>query len=203
MFQPEPNEAKKSSSVWKWLGLGCGGLLLVFIGLGVGLIYLARQYMSVDPEKAQETAQSMMDYTIPGGTRGLVTMNLAGMQFAGVTSASNPEEVMLMIGQIPEGLSTDTTQFKKSLEESLKQQTGQKFQSLKERQESKTLCGQTVNVMISEGEMTNWRQASNVPAVSYQAFVNHKNKILLVQLTTSGKDAQSNAVEVFNSLKCK
>jgi hypothetical protein len=203
MFQPEPIEEKKPSSVWKWIGLGCGGILLVCIGLGVGLIYLAQRYVSVDSEKAQKTAQSIMDYKIPGGSRGLMEMNIAGMKFVGVTSASNPNETMLMIGQMPKELSTDTTEFNKSFEESFKQQTGQRFQSSKERQESKTLCGQTVNVTISEGEMMSWKEGSNVPAVSYQALVNHKDRLLLVQLTTSGKDAQSNAVEIFNSLKCK
>lgn len=203
MFQPEPIEEKKPRSVWKWVGLGCGGMLLVCIGLGVGFIYLAQRYFSVDSQKAEETAQSIMDYKIPGGSRGLMEMNIAGMKFVGVTSASNPDEIMLMIGQMPDGLSTDTAQFNKSFEESFKQQTGQQFQSSKERQEAKTLCGQTVNVTIAEGEIMSWRQGSNVPAVSYQALVNHKDRLLLVQLTTSGTEAQSNAVEVFNSLKCK
>lgn len=203
MFQPEPNEAKKSSSVWKWIGLGCGGMLLVFIGLGVGLIYFAQQYFSLDPKKAEQTAQSMMDYKIPGGSRGLITMNIAGMQMVGVASASNPEEIMLMMGQMPETLSADATELNNSLESSIEQQTGQRFESSKERQESKTLCGQTVNVTISEGKMTALGKGFNVPAVSYQAFVNHKNRLLFVQLTTSGQDAQAKAVEVFNSLQCK
>lgn len=205
MVNPEPVKANNSGNVWKWIGCGCGGAVLLGIGLIVALGYVVKQTlnMSLDPKKAEETAQSIMDYKIPGGSQGLMTMNLRGVEIAMVTSASKRQEVMLMVGQMPQNLAGDSAQMQKSLENSLEKQTTQQFKSTSKRVDSKQLCGQPVKVTVSEGEMTAVGQTDAVPALSYQAIVSHNNKMLFVQVMTSGEKASSKAAEVFNSLQCK
>lgn len=206
MVNSEPVKANNSGNVWKWIGCGCASAVLLGIGLIGALVYLMQQTlnMSLDSKKAEQTAQSIMDYKIPGGSRGLMTMNIQGFQFAQVVSASNPQEVMLMIGRTPEDLpGGDPAQFQKSLESSFQKQTAKQFKSTSTRQESKQLCGQPVKFTVSEGEMTAVGKIDAVPALSYQATVKHNNRILFVHLMMSGEKASSKAAEVLNSLQCK
>ena len=203
-FEPVPQ--KKSTNIWKWIGLGCGGVFLVFLALGAGLIYFVQRSLnlSLDSNTAVETTQKFMDYQIPGGAKGLVKMNAGGVEMAGVTSASNPRDIILMLGQIPSEVVGQNEEIPKTFESQFKQQYEQQgYKFTTERSESKQLCGQPVNVTILEGENTFFGLDSAVPALSYQTAVNHNNRVIYISLLTSGQNASTNATSVFNSLKCK
>lgn len=194
---------RKSGNVLKWVAIGCGGATLLFIGLVVGAFFWFKQAinLSFDATQAEDVARNIMDYEIPGGSQGIISTSVAGFEFAGVTSASNPDSVILFLGKVPPDAQGSEAQLQESLEQSMEQQMNESFTVKNQRTESRQLCGQTVNVEILEGEQTSGNQT--VPAFSYQTFVNHNNNTLLVLLTTAGTDAQANAEQVFGSLQCK
>jgi hypothetical protein len=91
---------KKKSSAWKWVLLGCGGLLILFAA-GAGIIgYLAYRSVNTDPIEAQALAQEILPIDIPQGfTRGF-SMNIVGMKMAALSTASpgtrNGSSIVLM-----------------------------------------------------------------------------------------------------------
>jgi hypothetical protein len=171
----------------------------------VGLFFLIKQNLnlSLDPKQAEDIAHQIVDYQIPGGDRGLVSLNVQGFEFAFIVSANNPEEIGLIVGRTPSQVQGDPEQFMKEFEKGLQQNNSQQFEQTSSRTESKQLCGQTVNVRILEGKMTVADRNQTVPALKYQTAVKHNGRLILIDLTTSGEKASSNAVEVFKSLKCK
>ena len=187
----------------KWVAIGCGGASLLFIGLVVGAFFWFKQAinLSFDATQAEDVARNIMDYEIPGGSKGIISTSVAGFEFAGVTSANDPDSVILFLGKVPPDAQGSEAQLQESLEQSMEQQMNESFTVKNQRTESRQLCGQTVNVDIIEGEQTDTNQS--VPVFNYQTLVNYNNSTFLVLLTTSGADAQANAEQVFNSLQCK
>lgn len=78
---------------------------------------------------------------------------------------------------------------------------GDSFKVISQRTESKQLCGQAVDVQISQGEQTTGN--TTIPTLTYQASVQHNNSTVFVSLIAAGTDAQTKAEQVFGSLKCK
>jgi hypothetical protein len=201
----QPNQSNNANKIWLWVGLGCGGLLLL-LGLIVGgFMFWAWRTLnfSMSPEQAEETAQGIMDYEIPGGSRGLISMNFQGVEFAGVMSAEDPESVVLIVGRLsPEAQGGDTAEeVEAALEEGLaQQQPDVNVQST--RTEERSLCGTTASVSISEGEQESFGQP-NEPALVYQTNFNYNDFLYFVSLTTTGENAESLAEEVFSSLDCQ
>lgn len=201
--QPQNQPPSKSSHLWKWVGIGCGGILLLLI-IGTGaILYFAQQVLniSVSPEQAEEQARNIMDYDIPGGSQGLLSMEINGFQVVGVTSANDPQQIMLMLGQAPYDFPGDPAQLQDALQQGLEQQTGG-FDFSSERRQPMQLCGETVDVNILTGEYSVFGQNS-VPALSYQTFVLRDDKTIIVALTTTGDQAETTAEQVFNSLDCQ
>lgn len=158
--------------------------------------------LSFGPQQAEQVAQQIMDYQIPGGSVGLMAMNVGGVEFAGVMSAQSPQEVVLVMGRINAEAQGDPAEFQQAMQESLEQQQGRSFQTESARTESKQLCGQAVDVLISQGKQTASGQTTE-GALNYQATVNYNNNLYFVALTTTGSQAEALAEQVFNSLKCK
>lgn len=205
MNAPSPPEpTPKPTSIWKWVGIGCGAVSLLLIGLAVGLFFLVKETMnmSMDPQKAEQTAKSIMDYNIPGGSRGFMAMNISGLELAGVMSAQEGDAVVLILGKMPSTMQSDPKQLQEAFQQNAENQMGSDFQVKQQRTESKKLCGQTVAVNVLEGEK-NASSGAPAPAFSYQALVPHQGNTLLVTLTTTGSNAQSTADTIFNSLNCK
>ncbi|HLO89498.1 MAG TPA: hypothetical protein VK203_31435 [Nostocaceae cyanobacterium] len=203
MTNSQSPQTKKSGNVWKWVGIGCGGALVIGIGLLAALVYTVQKTLnlSLDPQKAEEIAKSIVDYEIPGGSRGLVALDIQGMKIAGVASASDAQAVMLMVLQAPNQGNLSSEELQESIEQSRKNQNTGQFESKSKRQEKKQLCGQNTSITISEGELTN--TLTRIPAITYEANINHEGKVLYIYLQTSGEKAQDDANQVFNSLKCK
>ena len=204
MANPEliPTEPKKSGNIWKWLGCGCGGTLLLGIGLIGGLIYygLSKLNVSFDSQKAETVAKSIVDYKIPGGSRGFVSAKIQEIELAGVTSAENFGDVLLVVARFPKGTAS-IEDVKKAIQQSMTNQNSGQFEVKSEHQETEKLCGQDVSVTISTGESTSG--SNSVPTLNYQAAVTSGDKVLYIDLKTEGKEAKTNATEIFNSLQCK
>ncbi|MGK7872050.1 MAG: hypothetical protein AB4426_01660 [Xenococcaceae cyanobacterium] len=203
MANSEQPQAKKSGSLLKWIGIGCGGALLTFVLITVGLFYFVKENLdiSTNPQEVEQKAKSIFDYNIPGGARGLLTMNVFGMELVQVIDTNQPPEVLLTVGLISQQFQEDPEQFQKSFSENMEQQF--KFTSTSKSRSEKELCGQIVSVFIQEGEMTSPKSPDASPAISYTALVNYDNSGRLVWLLTSGTSASQKATAVFNSLQCK
>ncbi len=202
MQNPPPSPAPRASNPWKWIGIGCGGALLVGIVVVGGLVYWAQKTLnlSVTPESAEKSARAIMDYEIPGESQGLIAMNIAGVQFAGVTSASKPGEIVLFLGQVSNQTGVNQQEIEESFRQGVNDQQ-QGFESQSTRTESRQLCGQTVTVAIAEGQQSNG--LSTTPALFYQTTVEHNKNLVLVSLMTTGEQAQATADDIFASLACK
>ncbi|MBD2460635.1 hypothetical protein H6G89_06215 [Oscillatoria sp. FACHB-1407] len=203
MDTPQVPQPQKSLNVFKWIGIGCGGLFLLFILGSIGLAFFVQRFlnMSADPQQAEQTAQSIMGYDIPGGSEGFMSMEFSGMTFVGVGSASNPGEVTLMLGKVPSNANEFQDSFQSSFRESFENQSGQNISILASRTETKQLCGQAVTVTVVEGEQST--MTSTIPTLTYQTAIQHNQNLLFVTLTTSGDEAQAIAEQVFGSLSCK
>lgn len=202
MTSPQPEQTKKPFNVWKWVGIGCGGTLVLGIILIGALIYAVQQFFNIsfDAQKAEEVTKSIVDYEIPGGSRGLFTFNVNGIK-AGVVTAENPEDAMLMVFQLPVDTDINAEELEKSVEQSRQSSNTGQFEVKSEREEEKELCGQNINVTVSEGEINNGVNKRN--AIAYEARLVHNKKPIFIMIQTSGADAEGKASKVFNSLQCK
>lgn len=202
---PPSPEAKTSGNVLKWLGIGCGAFIVLAIAGIAGMFFLAKQFfdLSFDAKKAEQIANSIMDYQIPGGGKGIMSMDVSGVEIAGLMSASQPDSAMLILGRIPPAMQGSSAELQDSFQRSLKQQQGSTFKEISNRTESRSLCSQTVALRISEGEQTSAGSSATVPAFTYQTSVTHNQNLLFVALTTTGADAKAIADQIFNSLNCK
>lgn len=206
MLTPEPQETKKNSSqVWKWIGIGCGSLTIIFILLGVGLFFLVQRSLnlSFDSENAEEAARSIMDYEMPGDPRGMMSMNIAGVEMAGVISLSEDFNATLVLGRVDAAADqSSAAQIQTQFEENLEEQQPGNFTVNNSRVEQRELCDQTVALNILEGEQTGLGQ-SPVAAYTYQTTLTHDEELLLVSLSVTGTGAEALAEQIFNSLDCQ
>jgi hypothetical protein len=203
METPEISQPQKSVNVFKWIGIGCGSLFLLILIGTIGLAFFVQRFMqmSLNPQETEQKAQSIMDYDIPGGSQGLMSMEFNGMTIAGVGSANNSGEVMLMLGKVPSNTNESQEAFQKSLQESFESQTGQNISVMSSRVETKQLCGQAVSVTVIEGEQSTLNTTNRT--LTYQTAVQHNQNLILVNLMTTGDNAKAIADQVFNSLNCQ
>ncbi|MBF2077420.1 MAG: hypothetical protein IGR76_02580, partial [Synechococcales cyanobacterium T60_A2020_003] len=57
--------------------------------------------VSVDPEQVEEKAKTLFNYSIPGGSKGYLTMNILGVEVVQVSSLENPPDVLLTMSTLP------------------------------------------------------------------------------------------------------
>lgn len=194
---------RKSPNVWKWVGIGCAGMLVVGIGAIAAIVYFVQRTvnMSFDADSAEAIANEIIDYEIPGGSEGFMSMDMGMFKMAGILSATNPEGTILLVGQISEAtMQGDPAAMERAMQESMEDQAGS-IQVQEQRIEPRELCGQTVQATILTGEQVVGGQT--VPALTYQAFTTHNGEGLFISLTTSGSDATAQADMIWDSLACK
>lgn len=213
-FQPDsessesPDFAKssvpKSNNVWKWVALGCGGVFFLFVLLIASAMFFAFRQLnfSMDPEAVEEEARTVFDYEIPGGSQGLLTMNMFGVEIIQVTDKNQPPDVLLMVGTLPPAFQTEQAQEQmiESFEESFSGQ--EQFETQNQRIEDRQLCGETVQVLIQDGTASTGQSATE-PATTYSTIVTYDGKSRFAWLLANGDSSSQLAEQVFSSLECR
>lgn len=201
----QPPPASKSSSFWKWLLIGCGGLLFVGILVCVGLFFAGKAILSdrftTEPNKVETLARSLMEYDMEGGSKGVFSMDL-GFKLAMVTSGDHPPQSFLMLAEFPKswvkGKKDLESEIRIQLEKQAQQQKhGFRFDTI--RKEEMTLCGQQVNVQICEGTIN--EKGDERPCLVYLTTLPRPGSVLAVMAAGAGADREAKARALFESLR--
>lgn len=203
-------------SIWETLGITAGAIGLVAIGLaGLGVKALNNAFY---PERAEAIAHSIMDYSIPGGSRGVFGTNLGGARVAVVASQTPPQGVRavssedlpsieLLVAQIP--VSQETQEIEREATSdffsgfSFSYQSPEAFQLSRTHTEQREFCGEMAPITVHEGTLTLSDQATQVPAMKYEVNVDRQENNFIAILVTVGQEASTNAETVFRSLRCE
>src|SRR2546423_5054560 len=97
MDQPASNQPKKSGGVFKWVLLGCGGVILLivaFVGISSYLVYRS---MNTDPAKVETAAQEIVKFEMPAGYKGAFSMSMMGVKMATLTGEGGSAIVLVTI----------------------------------------------------------------------------------------------------------
>jgi hypothetical protein len=190
-----------AASWWEFLAISAGAALLV----GAGLAGLGTKALNsaIDPQRSEAIAKNIVDYRIPGGSKGAFGAKIGGIRVALITNTTTPPDTELFVAQIPEDEEIDKSQLPETFGDTSPNRPKEQFKAIATREEPKNFCGITVPVTVQEGELS-WQGATlTLPAVRYSANVSFRNSERLVQLTTSGENAKQRAVTVFDSLRCR
>ncbi len=190
-----------AASWWEFLAISAGGALLV----GVGLTGLGTKALNsaTDPRRSEAIAKSIVEYRIPGGSKGAFGAKIGGIRVALITNTTTPPDTELFVAQIPEDEEIDKAQLPETFGDTSPDRPKEQFKAISTRMENKTFCGMTVPVTIQEGELS-WQGATlTLPAIRYSTSALFRNSERLVQLTTTGEQAMQRAVTIFDSLRCQ
>ncbi len=128
--------AQHTASWWEFLAISVGGALLVGAGLtGLGAKALDS---ATDPQRAEAIAKSILDYSIPGGSKGTFGAKIGGIRVALITSTSTPPDSELFIAQIPEDEEIDKNQLPGSLGGKGSELSKEQFKAIATRMENST-----------------------------------------------------------------
>lgn len=221
MSAPSPHSAYPFAQPpvhwWEGLGITAGAVLLVMAGL-MGLGEKAIR-TATNPARAEAIAQSLADYSLPGGSKGVFGINIGSIKMAVVTnppSKLEPSSVELLIARTP--ITTDPEAIAASPEAvstpdnfilvsfgsfSLAYDLEGQFQTQSTQQERKLFCDNVVPVTIRRGSVTSDSGGSVLPAVRYEATSQIDDREHQIILTTAGDEAQKHAEAVFTSLRCR
>lgn len=181
-------------------------LLLILLGafglVGTALVGLASKTLTnvLTPAKAEAIAQSLFDYQIPGGSKGVAGLNFGAKNIAIVTSKKNPPDVTLFVSKVPVIQTPEDTV---NLDDTLQEIFQGDFILTESKAENKVLCGKTVKVSIQNGKQIFDEKTPPVPAIRYLAKVTENDVERNVSIITNGENAQDKAEKVFNSLRCR
>ena len=159
--------------------------------------------LSLNPEKAEEVAHSMMDYELPGAAKGVMSSpDLMGAEVAVVQSLRADNTTTLMLGKIPpaaqDAWGTEPADFLDIFND-------EEIFSVNEIEikstvvEERSLCEETATVRLSEGT----EAFTNDPATVYEAIFLKDGFIYLVSLSATGTDHATKAEQVFGTLNCQ
>jgi hypothetical protein len=205
MSNPAAIPNKKGNPL-KWVGIGCGSILFIVTGLGVGLYFLGKQMfnMSEDPAVAEAAAAEIMDYQVMGDTKGFMSMNIAGMKFAGVMNSDSSKPVLLALAKVPPHLqSNDNSELQASFEQNFVKQLEANVKVTDRTNAVKQLCGQAITMTVTEGKGFGQGQSDELPTLIYQGAVKHNGNLIMVALITAGENVQQTADKTIAQLKCK
>jgi hypothetical protein len=201
LIKDRTSPATHYAASWlEFLAISAGAALLV----GAGLAGLGTKALNsaIDPQRSEAIAKNIVDYRIPGGSKGAFGAKIGGIRVALITNTTNPPDTELFVAQIPEDEEIDKSKLPETFGDTSPNRPKEEFKAIATRIEPKSFCSMTVPVTVQEGELS-WQGASTLPAVRYSANVSFRNSERLVQLTTSGENAKQRAVTVFESLRCQ
>lgn len=187
-------------SIWETGAIFLGAIALI----GIGLTGLAMKFLSnaATPQRAEAIARNIMTYSLPGGSQGLLGLNIAGAKVALIASEGNEPDIQLLVARIPVDQETRKRQIERVLDAIALGADEEEFKVKKTRQENRDLCGESTSVTIKDGQLKIAGSPVS-PAVTYRATVTLSDSRYVVNLLTSGQNAEQKAAEVFNSLQCQ
>ncbi len=198
----DPNPTGRQPSV-KWFALGCGGCLgltvLVVVLLGIFVSRTTR--FALEPEAVETEGQTLFTYTLPGEGKGILSMELFGLQITQVATSDSPPSAILTVGKVPGYLEPGVNQdsFADTLQERITVEGT--YQLQEQRTEERSLCGQSVNLLIQEGQYQDGQTRSD--AASYFTVVDYNDQTRFAWILTQGETPLQTADQVFASLKCQ
>jgi DNA-binding NarL/FixJ family response regulator len=198
-------------SRWETLAIATGAVLLATIGaISIGVKFINNAFT---PERAEAMANYILDYSLPGGVRGVFSVQLSGAKVAFVKSKDNPPSTQLLVAKLPVNQATDTEWIEQIVTNSflgeaemnmgITTEADTKFQVTTSKIEQKILCHVKVPVMIQDGLLTQPNQSKPQMAVRYQMQVTQRNEQWIVTLLTSGQTSKQIASKIFETLQCK
>jgi len=217
-----PQSPQYTVSVWEGIAIAAGAVFLVAVGLvGLGIKALNNAF---DPRRAEATAQSIADYRMPSGAKGVFGTNLGGGKLAVMNSISTvslaalpagteaPSQTELFLARIPitesandpsseEAVTMNSDIFLTGF--SFSYQDANAFQISNTRTENRLLCGASVPVTIQTGRLSVAVGVPSIPAVRYQAETNFKEHAYVAIVSALGETAEKQAIVVFDSLRCR
>lgn len=180
----------------------CGILVLVGIALIAITMFLGYQFLksriSTEPEKAKALAQEIMDYDIPGGSKGTAAV-IMGYKMAIVQSLETYPNITLVLAAAVKSRSSD---FQQSVEQQLNNLSKREHILVNTTENlSQKLCGQDTTVIVKEGTMK--IKDEEIPITSCETFINHNDKIIFALVLSKGDNHRQQALKVIGSLQCK
>ncbi|MGI0484389.1 hypothetical protein ACN4EK_03065 [Pantanalinema rosaneae CENA516] len=218
-----PPYPEYSVSIWEGLAIAVGAVMIAAVGTaGLFVRFFSN---AVDPQRATAIADSLMEYTIPGGAQGVFGTNIGGAKVAIVSSPTFPRDftnppsdlnrvsgVELFVARVPLDIESPTRKAQADSEDettlpspdfTLSYRSGEDFKPLTSRTETKPFCDMNTLVLIQEGELTLTPELSPVYAVKYDAIVALADGKRMATVLAIGQDAKQQAATVFNSLRCQ
>ncbi|MEB3291227.1 MAG: hypothetical protein VKI82_15020 [Leptolyngbya sp.] len=199
---PHPRDGDDNGVPWKWIAAGCGGCLTITIAALVTLVVLMGRAMqfAFGPDGVN-TDETPFTYTLPGESEGVLDMTMFGMRIVQITSTNQPPSAMLTMGRLPGYLqsSADQASFIESFQEGMI--GDENYQLSPPRTEERTLCGQTVPVVVQTGQLH--QDETTYAATSLMAAVDHNDRTQFVWILAHGDQAEATLSQVFDSLDCR
>jgi hypothetical protein len=177
-----------------------GAIFLVMIGISGLVIQFTTN--AFKPQRAEAIARSIMNYSFPEGSQGVLGLNLAGAQIALITSNGDNPDIRLLVARVVIDSQTDKRQVEQILDSTFLGDRDN-FQVSTSRTESKKLCGSPTLVTVEEGVIKSSEDTTTQFTISYKTSVAiGKNRYFVIVLA-NGADGLQKAETVFNSLRCK
>jgi hypothetical protein len=192
-------------SIWETVAIVLGAIAT----FGVGLSGLALKFLNnaSTPQRAEAIASNIMSYSLPGGSQGLLGVNIAGAKVALVASEGNEPDIQLLVARVPIGQQQEggRRQIDRILDSIALGADEEELKIKTVRTETKNLCGTQTSVAIREGKLK-YPDSGEKATVIYRASVNLEDSRYVVNLLTNAQDlklAGEKAATVFDSLQCK
>jgi hypothetical protein len=187
--------------IWEVFAVGLGGLALV----SAAVFGLANQLFTKmqDSKQAESIAQRVVDYQIPGGSKGLMSLSIGAETFALVGSRNDPSDVLMLITQT--AIDSKTTEDPRNFAQELDLQTTLigAWQSGYESKQTMTFCNQPITVTVRQGQFQMIEPKQTLNAIEYRFEHSQKATLNGIHLLATGKNADKKIQQVFQSLKCR
>jgi hypothetical protein len=183
-------------------------IILILIGaialMGVGLIGLGMKMLNnmLNPIRAEAVAKNLVDYDIPGGSHGVVGVNIGAEKFAIIKSNTNPPDILLFVSKVPTDTLQDETPITLGDVVALEDSVSGKFIPNNTSEENQQVCAQNVPVTIQQGQQT-FENHSPLAAILYSAKTTENGFERTINILATGKNAKDKAIKVLLSLECK
>ncbi len=193
-----------SVSIWEAIGITLGALALILVGsAGLGWKNIS------DPVRSEVIAQSLLNYHIPGGSKAVLGINFGGARIAlvnsikNVTNTSYPK-LQILIAKVPiaEKVNREFTTENIDLKSFLDIFLGNQFIAESTEEKNQEFCGQEASLVIEKGQKTLLDGLTKIPATQYtlKAVVGTYERQVIIM--AFGEDAQQEAKNVLDNLKC-